>query len=80
MRNPVHVQALSILLSLLPSLAAAADLPDTSGDACRMVQSAANQATVRLPFQTVEGRRSRSGAERERVSTPYVVGTLHRPS
>lgn len=56
MRNPVHVQALSILLSLLPLLAAAADLPDTSGDACRMVQSAANQATVRLPFQTVEGK------------------------
>ncbi len=56
MRIPVHVQALSILLSLLPLLAAAADLPDTSGDACRMVQNAANQATVRLPFQTVEGR------------------------
>ena len=56
MRKKANAQAISILLGLLPCLAAAADLPDASGDACQMVQSAANQATVRLPFQTVEGR------------------------
>ena len=56
MRNNANAQTLAILLGLLPCFAAAADLPDASGDACQMVQSAASQATVRLPFQTVEGR------------------------
>lgn len=56
MRNHVHAQTISILLSLLPSLATATDLPDASRDACQMVHSAANNAAVQLPFQTVEGR------------------------
>ena len=56
MRNHAPVRAISILLGLLPCLAAAADLPDASRDACQMARSAANQVTVRLPFQTVDGR------------------------
>lgn len=56
MRNHANARAILILLGLLPCLAAAADLPDASRDACQMVHSAANNAAVQLPFQTVEGR------------------------
>jgi len=56
MRNHVHAQRSSMLLALLPFLAAASGMPDTPRDACQIIQDATDNAMVHLPFQTVDGR------------------------